>query len=91
MNKDGIARELAKRQKITIGQASQALDLFCEIIGDQLAAGEKVTIAGFGTFTITHRAEREGVHPLDPSRRIKMPASKVPLFRAGEQLKRATK
>jgi len=91
MNKQGIVRELASRQGVTMDQANKALDVFCEIIGDQLAAGEKVTIAGFGTFTVSHHPEREGVHPLDPTRRIIMPARKLPLFRAGQKLKRATK
>ena len=91
MNKAGIVREIARRQPMTIDQANKALDVFCDIIGERLAAGEKITIAGFGTFTVSHRQEREGVHPLDSSRRIKMPASKVPFFRAGQTLKRETK
>jgi DNA-binding protein HU-beta len=48
-----------------------------------------VAFAGFGKFSSQHRAARMGVNPRNPSERVHIPASRVPKFSAGSQLKRA--
>ena len=57
-------------------------------IGDALARGETVSIAGFGTFSVKHRAERHGRNP-GTGESIAIAASKVPSFKAGKALRDA--
>ena len=52
-----------------------------------LAKGEKCTFVGFGVFEVKDRAAREGRNPQDPSKIVKIPAKKVPVFRPGKDLK----
>ena len=56
-------------------------------IEDALAKGEKCTFVGFGVFEVKDRAAREGRNPQDPARIVKIPAKRVPVFRAGKDLK----
>jgi DNA-binding protein HU-beta len=52
-----------------------------------LVKGEKCTFVGFGVFEVKDRAAREGRNPQDPSKIVKIPAKKVPVFRPGKNLK----
>jgi DNA-binding protein HU-beta len=52
-----------------------------------LAKGEKCTFVGFGVFEVKDRAAREGRNPQDPTKVVKIPAKKVPVFRPGKDLK----
>jgi DNA-binding protein HU-beta len=52
-----------------------------------LSKGEKCTFVGFGVFEVKDRAAREGRNPQDPSKIVKIPAKKVPVFRPGKDLK----
>ena len=52
-----------------------------------LSKGEKCTFVGFGVFEVKERAAREGRNPQDPSKVVKIPAKKVPVFRPGKDLK----
>ena len=56
-------------------------------VEEALVAGEKVQLVGFGTFETRERAAREGRNPRDPEKKIKIPASKAPVFKAGKGLK----
>jgi DNA-binding protein HU-beta len=56
-------------------------------IGNTLGKGEKCTFVGFGVFEVKDRAAREGRNPQDPSKIVKIPAKKVPVFRPGKDLK----
>jgi DNA-binding protein HU-beta len=60
-------------------------------ITDALGKGEKCTFVGFGVFEVKDRAAREGRNPQDPSKVVKIPAKKVPVFRAGKELKEKIK
>ena len=44
---------------------------------------------GFGTFSVRHRAARDGINPQNPSQKIHIPAANVPVFKAGKALKAA--
>ena len=57
-------------------------------ISDALAAGEKVQLIGFGTFDVKERAARTGRNPRTKET-IEIPASKIPQFKAGKELKDA--
>jgi DNA-binding protein HU-beta len=61
-------------------------EVFSSIEG-ALAKGEKCTFVGFGVFETKDRAAREGRNPQDPSKIVKIPAKRVPVFRAGKNLK----
>lgn len=59
-----------------------------EAIGAALARGEEFTQIGFGSFSVTERAAREGRNP-KTGEPIQIPASKAPSFKAGKKLKEA--
>ena len=71
---------------ITKKQAAQVVDGVFGAIKDALAKGDKVSLIGFGTFSVKERAAREGRNPRT-GRKIKIPKKKVPAFKAGKALK----
>jgi len=79
----GIADKLkvSKRTVVPIVE-----EVFNSIEG-ALAKGEKCTFVGFGVFEVKDRAAREGRNPQDPTKVVKIPAKKVPVFRPGKGLK----
>jgi len=74
---------------LTKKAAADALEAFIDTVSGELTNGEQVTITGFGTFKVSHRAARTGVNPQNPSQKIQIKASKVPTFKAGKNLKEA--
>ena len=80
---DGIAEKLTMKKK-DVGPVVEAV---FESIEASLAKGEKCTFVGFGVFEVKDRAAREGRNPQDPSKIVKIPAKKVPVFRPGKDLK----
>jgi DNA-binding protein HU-beta len=73
---------------ITKKQAAQVVDGVFGSIKDALAKGDKVSLIGFGTFSVKERAAREGRNPRT-GRKISIPKKKVPAFKAGKALKDA--
>jgi len=71
---------------ITKKQAGEAVDAFISAVKGALAKGEKVSLIGFGTFSVKQRAAREGRNPRT-GKKIKIPKKKVPSFRPGKELK----
>ena len=63
-----------------------ALKAFIDVVGDELSKGEKIQLAGFGTFEVTERAARDGINPRTKET-IHIPASKAPKFKAMKSLK----
>ena len=61
---------------------------FVDTVSEQMVAGDKITIVGFGTFEVSERAAREGRNP-KTGEAMPIPASKVPRFKAGKGLKDA--
>jgi DNA-binding protein HU-beta len=55
-------------------------------VGESLSKGEKVVLVDFGTFEVRHRKERKGRNP-KTNTEIFIPATKVPVFKAGKGLK----
>ena len=68
--------------------AEKALDSVLAAITDAVAAGDKVTLIGFGTFSVGARAARTGRNPRT-GKALKIKAAKVPKFRPGKGLKDA--
>jgi DNA-binding protein HU-beta len=71
---------------LTKKQAGEVFDAIFEHIGKNLATGERVQIAGFGTFTVSERAARQGRNP-KTKEAITIAASKNVRFKVGKQLK----
>ena len=80
---DQIAEKLLVKKKDV---APIVEEVFASIEG-ALAKGETCTFVGFGVFEVKERAAREGRNPQDPSKVVKIPAKKVPVFRPGKDLK----
>ena len=89
MNKGDLIRELAKVVG-TKKEAEAAVNTIFGAITKALKKGNKVTLIGFGTFSVTKRAARKGRNP-QTGKEIKLPAKKVPKFTPGKGLKAAIK
>ena len=70
--------------------AEAVLQAFLDAVTKTLSKGDTVTLAGFGTFSVTQRQAREGVNPRTLEK-IKIAATKTPKFKAGKKLKDAVK
>ncbi len=85
MNKAELCAKLADDAGITKTQANAAVDSFIEAVTKTLKSGNKVTLVGFGTFSVTKRAARNGRNP-QTGAVIKIKAKKVAKFKAGKEL-----
>lgn len=85
MNKSELVEKLAKDAGITKTQANAALDSFVDAVTKTLKKGDKVTLVGFGTFSVSKRAARNGRNP-QTGAVIKIKAKKVARFKAGKEL-----
>ena len=77
MNKTELVAAIAERTELTKKD---------DVVGDELSKGEKIQLAGFGTFEVTERAARDGINPRTKET-IHIPASKAPKFKAMKSLK----
>ena len=87
MNKADLVSKIAEKSGLTKKDSETALNAFMASVEEALVKQEKVQLVGFGTFETRERAAREGRHPRDPKVKIKIPASKAPVFKAGKGLK----
>jgi DNA-binding protein HU-beta len=85
MNKAELIAKLAEDAGITKSQANATLDSFISAVTKTLKGGGKVTLVGFGTFSVTKRAARNGRNP-QTGAVIKIKAKKVAKFKAGKEL-----
>ena len=88
MNKTELVAAIAEKAGLSKKDAEGAVKAFTDTVAEQLKAGEKIQLVGFGTFEVRERAAREGVNPRTGDK-IKIAASKVPAFKAGSALKDA--
>ena len=86
MNKTDLIEAIAKNAEITKKDAEKALKATIEAIETALVKDDKVVLVGFGTFEAKKRAARKGRNPATKEV-INIPASKVPTFKAGKDLK----
>lgn len=87
MTKQDLVAAIATKAGLTKKSASDALEATIATVTATLKKGGSVTITGFGTFKVSARAARTGVNPRKPSEKIKIPAMKLPTFKAGKSLK----
>ena len=86
MNKTELVASVAEGTSLSKKDAENAVSAVIASITKSLTEGEKVQIAGFGTFEVRERSERIGRDPRT-SEEIIIPASKTPAFKAGKALK----
>ena len=88
MNKTELIAAVAEKSGISKKDAEKAVSAALTTITEALQAGDKVQLVGFGSFEVKKRNERTGRNP-KTKESIKIPASKVPVFKPGKALKDA--
>ena len=86
MNKSDLVDAVASRADMSKAEAGRAVDAVLGSVGDALGNGDSVSLVGFGTFSVRHRAARMGRNP-QTGASMHIAASKVPGFKAGKALK----
>ena len=90
MNKAAIVARVSERMRLDKFTAEGAVETVLEVIAESLAREEDVRIAGFGTFRTRDRAARTGRNPAT-GESVRIPASKIPSFKAAKRLREAVK
>jgi DNA-binding protein HU-beta len=90
MNKGDLIKKIAADGKLTKKQASAALESVINNVTGSLKKGERVTLIGFGTFSVIKRAARAGRNP-QTGKPLKIAARKVAKFKAGATLAKKVK
>ena len=85
MNKADLVSKIADDAGLSKSQANDALDSITNAITKALKSGDKVTLVGFGTFSVSKRNARTGRNP-QTGATIKIKAKKVARFKAGKEL-----
>jgi DNA-binding protein HU-beta len=86
MTKGELVGKISKQAGLTKVAAEKALNAFIDTVKKALRRGDPVSLVGFGTFSTARRKARKGRNP-QTGRPIKIPAARVPKFRAGKGLK----
>ncbi|HEX2085635.1 MAG TPA: HU family DNA-binding protein [Solirubrobacteraceae bacterium] len=86
MNKNELAQQVASQGGVDGSDAKKAVDAVFETIANELQNGGEVAIAGFGKFSVSDRAARQGVNPAT-GEKIQIAASKAAKFSAASGLK----
>jgi|TARA_B100001113_G_scaffold66768_1_gene51402 DNA-binding protein HU-beta len=86
MNKSDLVDAVASDSDISKASAARAVDSVLANVGNALGNGDSVSLVGFGTFSVRHRAARQGRNP-QTGQPMHIAASKVPGFKAGKGLK----
>lgn len=88
MNKTELIAAIAEKAELTKKDSEKALTAVLDAITEELKAGNKVQLIGFGTFEVSERPAREGRNP-QTKKTITIAACKAPKFKAGKALKDA--
>ena len=86
MTKAELINAVAQKTELSKKDSDKAVTAVLDAITEALADGDKVALVGFGTFEVKERAE--GINPRTKEK-IMIPASKLPVFKAGKALKEA--
>jgi len=90
MTKAELIAGMGKEAKISKASAEKAINAFTNAVTKALKKGDKLTLTGFGTFSIAKRKARIGRNP-QTGKEIKIPAARVAKFKAGNLLKKSVK
>lgn len=85
MNKGDLVTQIASDAGLSKAQAGAALNSVLDAVTNSLKKGDKVTLVGFGTFSVSERAARTGRNPRT-GKEIKIKAKKVVRFKPGKEL-----
>jgi DNA-binding protein HU-beta len=85
-----LVAKMASDSKISKAAAKKALNSFINNVTDMLKKGEKITLIGFGTFSVVERKARKGRNP-QTGEDITIPATNVVKFKTGKKLKETVK
>ena len=88
MNKVELVAAVAEKAELSKKDAEKAVSAVLDTVVEALAAGDKVSVVGFGSFEVRERGERTGRNPRTKET-IVIPASKQPVFKAGKAFKDA--
>jgi len=91
MNKADLIEKISEKTSINKKQVEEAVDCLFNLIVEELIAGGKVNLVGFGSFEAKTRHSRGGINPQKPSERITIPEVRVAKFKTGKTLKDALK
>jgi DNA-binding protein HU-beta len=87
MTKNELADRIAERTGLAASQTREVLETMIDVVSKELAKGEEVALAGFGKFSVSHRAARQGRNP-STGETIDIAASKAAKFSASAPLKK---
>jgi DNA-binding protein HU-beta len=88
VHKMELIERIAEEADLPKGEAQKHIEAFEQVVAEALKEGEEVRITGFGKFSLRERKAREGRNP-QTGEKMKIAASKVPAFSAGNALKEA--
>jgi DNA-binding protein HU-beta len=88
MNKSELIERIAEEAGVSTSEAQEYFGAFERVVAEALKDGEEVRITGFGKFSVKERKAREGRNP-QTGEKMKIKASKVPAFSAGNAFKQA--
>jgi DNA-binding protein HU-beta len=91
VTKQEFVDAVASRANLSRRDAGSAVEAVLDTVTDALKRRDTITFTGFGKFSTSDRAAREGVNPRNPTQKVQIPAATVPKFSAGSQLKAAVK
>ncbi len=86
MNKAEFIKAVASKANLSLKDATAAVDAYAEVVAEALKEGDKVAIAGLGTFELKAKAERQGFNPVTKEP-ITIPASNAPTLKFGKTFK----
>ncbi len=90
MTKEELVQSVVKKTGLSKKLATETLAVVLDEITKSLSKGKEVMFTGFGKFEVVRRKARKGINPKTGAK-IKIPARKVPKFKAGKMLKDAVK
>ena len=91
INKQRLIDKVTDTTRLVRKDVEETINVFLDEVINQLSAGQKVNLTGFGIFEAKERKGRPGVNPRNPSERIEVPSVRVAKFRPGKTLKEAVK
>ena len=90
MNKAELINAIAAESGLSKADSKKALEAFVSTVSSTLKGGDKISLVGFGTFSVAERSARTGINP-STKKSITIPAKKVAKFKAGAELSDAIK
>ena len=87
MRKPELIEKIAAKSGFNKAESEKFYNAFMESLKDALLEGEEVKLIGFGNFTIVDKEATECRNPMDPNKKVKVPAHKVVKFKISKKLK----